>query len=95
MPSSGCFHTSQVWSTSARRNPHSSGEIAPACFCSRKAQSSTSPGRDPLPSGDLVLRVDPPSSRFVRFDHPADYFTIDYPDNWTAYPSGLAVSLAR
>jgi len=58
------------------------------------ALSNPSSNQDPLPAGSVVLRVDPPSSRFLRFDHPTSFFTIDYPDNWTAYPSGLAVSLA-
>lgn len=58
------------------------------------AQSSISPSLDTLVRGVVVARVDPPSSRFLRFEHPAGFFTIDYPDNWNAYPSGLAVSLA-
>ena len=58
------------------------------------AQSSLSPSLDTLSSGEVVARVDPPSSRFLRFEHPSGFFTIDYPDNWTAYPSGMAVSLA-
>jgi len=58
------------------------------------AQSNISPSLDTLAGGQVVARVDPPSSRFLRFEHPAGFFTIDYPDNWNAYPSGLAVSLA-
>ncbi|HVT41215.1 MAG TPA: M48 family metallopeptidase [Gemmatimonadaceae bacterium] len=44
----------------------------------------------------VAVRVDPPSTRFVRFAHPAGFITIDYPDNWSAYaaPSGFAVSIA-
>ena len=58
------------------------------------AQSNISPGLDTLVGGQVVARVDPPSSRFLRFEQPASFFTMDYPDNWTAYPSGLAVSMA-
>jgi len=57
-------------------------------------QPNGSSSLDTLVSGQVVARVDPPSSRFLRFEHPAGFFTMDYPDNWSAYPSGLAVSLA-
>jgi hypothetical protein len=42
------------------------------------------------------VRVDPPSSRFQRFEQPKGLFTIEHPDNWRAYPSssGYAVSMA-
>jgi Zn-dependent protease with chaperone function len=58
------------------------------------AQSNVSPSLDTLAGGQVVARVDPPSSRFLRFEHPAGFFTMDYPDNWNVYPAGLAVSLA-
>jgi len=58
------------------------------------AQSNTSPSLDTLAGGRVVARVDPPSSRLLRFEHSSGFFTIEYPDNWNAYPSGLAVSLA-
>lgn len=58
------------------------------------AQSSVSPAPDTLVDGQVVPRLDPPSSRFLRFEQPGGLFAIDYPDNWTAYPSGLAVSMA-
>ncbi len=51
-------------------------------------------GPDTMVTGRVEVRVASPSSRFVRFAHPSGFFTVDYPDNWTAYPSGLAVSLA-
>jgi hypothetical protein len=39
--------------------------------------------------------VDPPSSRFRRFEQPNGYFTIEYPENWRAYASdSFAVSMA-
>lgn len=52
------------------------------------------PQHDSVATGQLTVRVAPPSSRFLQFAHPAGFFTIDYPENWKAYPSGLAVSLA-
>ena len=58
------------------------------------AQSNVTPSLDTLAGGQVVARVDPPSSRFLRFEHPTGFFTMDYPDNWNVYPSGLAVSLA-
>jgi Zn-dependent protease with chaperone function len=58
------------------------------------AQPNVSPGLDTLANGQIVLRVDAPSSRFLRFEHATGFFTIDYPDNWNAYPSALAVALA-
>lgn len=42
----------------------------------------------------VTLQIQPPSSRFENFEQPNGFFTIAYPDNWQAYPSGLAVSLA-
>jgi Zn-dependent protease with chaperone function len=41
-----------------------------------------------------AVRVDPPSSRFVRFRQPNGFFTVDLPDNWATYPSGFAVTMA-
>ena len=58
------------------------------------AQSNSASSLDTLAGGRVVARVDPPSSRLLRFEHSSGFFTIDYPDNWNAYPSGLAVSLA-
>ncbi|HEX9893903.1 MAG TPA: M48 family metallopeptidase [Gemmatimonadales bacterium] len=45
-------------------------------------------------TGQLAVRVDPPSSRFEQLVHPSGFFTIDHPENWQTYPSGLAVSMA-
>jgi len=70
-----------------RRLPAASGQQV-------AAQSNISPSLDTLTSGQVVARVDAPSTRFLRFEQPAGFFTIDYPDNWNAYPSGLAVSMA-
>lgn len=41
------------------------------------------------------VRIDPPSSRYARFDQRDGFFSIDYPDNWQAYmPSqGYGVTL--
>ena len=49
---------------------------------------------DTLEQARVDLRVAPPSGRFARFSQPSGFFTVDYPDNWTAYPSGYAASLA-
>jgi hypothetical protein len=35
-----------------------------------------------------------PSSRFSRFNHPDQLIAIDYPENWSANPSGSAISFA-
>jgi hypothetical protein len=35
-----------------------------------------------------------PSSRFSRFNHPDQLVAIDHPDNWSAFPSGFAISFA-
>jgi Zn-dependent protease with chaperone function len=40
------------------------------------------------------VQVARPSSRLVRFAQPNGFFSINYPANWRAYPSGLAVTLA-
>lgn len=52
------------------------------------------PQQDSVVTGQLAVRVAPPSSRFLQFAHPTGFFTIDHPENWQAYPSGFAVSLA-
>jgi len=51
-------------------------------------------GRDTLVTGPFPVQVQPPSTQFRRFSHSTGFFTIDYPTNWTAYPSGYAVSMA-
>jgi len=57
-------------------------------------QSNITPSQDTAPGSPTTVRVDPPSSRFVRFEHPSGFFTVEHPDNWNVYPSGLAVSIA-
>jgi hypothetical protein len=44
----------------------------------------------------MSARVAPPSAHSARFQQSSGFFTIDYPDNWHAYPanSGVGVSLA-
>jgi len=42
----------------------------------------------------VTVTVAAPSARFARFSHPNGFFTIDYPNNWRAYASGNAVSIA-
>lgn len=48
------------------------------------------------PTQPVQVRVPAPSSRFVRFEQPNGFFTIEHPDNWRASGStpGFAVSIA-
>ena len=56
---------------------------------------ATGPGPQTTPAaGPLAVHIAAPSARFVRFAQPNGFFTIDHPDNWQAYPSGFAVSIA-
>lgn len=55
---------------------------------------NTSTGTVDIPTGTATVTVPAPSTRYVRFSHGNGFFTIDYPDNWRAFPSGLAVSIA-
>jgi Zn-dependent protease with chaperone function len=55
---------------------------------------STSTGTVVLPNETVTVNVPAPSTRFTRFSLGTGFFTIDYPSNWRAYPSGLAVSFA-
>ena len=55
---------------------------------------TTSPGTVAIPNETVTINVTTPSSTFARFRHGAGFFTVDYPNNWRAYQSGLAVSLA-
>jgi hypothetical protein len=50
--------------------------------------------QDTVVTGQVAVNVDAPSSRLVQFAQANGFFTIDYPDNWQAYPSGFAVSMA-
>jgi Zn-dependent protease with chaperone function len=52
------------------------------------------PDQQPVPTGQVAVRVDPASTRFQQFRHPQNFFTIDYPENWEAYSTGLATSIA-
>src|SRR6185503_1690208 len=55
---------------------------------------STSTGTVAIPNETVTLNVPTPSSTYARFRHGAGFFTVDYPNNWRAYQSGLAVSMA-
>jgi len=55
---------------------------------------TTSTGTVVMPNETVTVNVPAPSTRFSRFSHGNGFFTIDYPSNWRAYQSGLAVSLA-
>jgi beta-barrel assembly-enhancing protease len=54
----------------------------------------TSTGTVAIPDERVTVNVPTPSSTFARFRHGNNFFTVDYPNNWRAYQSGLAVSLA-
>ena len=52
-------------------------------------------GEQQPPTIDQVsVRIDEPSSTFVRFAHSSGFFTIDHPNNWNTFGSGMAVSMA-
>jgi Zn-dependent protease with chaperone function len=58
---------------------------------------TSSPGEVVIPTpatGTVSVTVPSPSTRYVRYTHSNGFFTIDYPSNWKAFPSGTAVSLA-
>lgn len=42
----------------------------------------------------VPVQVTPPSNTFVRFAHTSGFFTIDHPNNWNTFGSGIAVSMA-
>lgn len=52
------------------------------------------PDPQPVPTGQVAVRVDPAATRFEPFRHPQNFFTIDYPENWEVYSTGLATSIA-
>jgi hypothetical protein len=54
----------------------------------------TSTGTVALPNERITVNIPTPSSTFARFNQGAGFFSVDYPNNWQAYPSGLAVSMA-
>lgn len=54
----------------------------------------TSTGTVVQPNETVRVTVPAPSTTTVRFSHNAGYFSVEYPQNWRAYQTGLAVSLA-
>jgi Zn-dependent protease with chaperone function len=68
---------------------------APSTVAQRLEEPRNQDSRSP-DSGQFDVRVQEPSSRFQRFEHPNGFFTIEHPDNWRAYASdsGYAVSIA-
>jgi Zn-dependent protease with chaperone function len=44
--------------------------------------------------GPVSVQVEQPSSTFARFAHSTGFFTIDYPNNWRTYGTGMAASMA-
>ena len=57
------------------------------------AGTATVPAAETGP-GNVDLSIERPSTRFSRFSQANGFFTIDYPNNWQAYGSGYAVSIA-
>jgi hypothetical protein len=71
-------------------------KLSPASPRVALSEEPRSQDRRAQDSGQYDVRVDQPSSRFLRFEQSNGYFTIEYPDNWRAYASGsgYAVSMA-
>ncbi|HKP29926.1 MAG TPA: M48 family metallopeptidase [Gemmatimonadales bacterium] len=44
--------------------------------------------------GRVPVQIVEPSGTFVRFAHSSGFFTIDHPNNWNTFGSGIAVSMA-
>jgi len=57
-------------------------------------QVNTSTGTVVTPDERVAVRIPAPSTTYARFQHGSGYFTIEYPNNWRTYSSGLAVSIA-
>ncbi|HEV8365999.1 MAG TPA: M48 family metallopeptidase [Gemmatimonadaceae bacterium] len=57
--------------------------------------TTTSTGTVARPA-NIRVSVPAPSSRFLKFDHPSGFFSIQYPSNWRTYATttNLAVSMA-
>jgi Zn-dependent protease with chaperone function len=56
-------------------------------------QSSGAVVNDPT-TQPVTITVAPPSARYARYSHPTGFFTVDFPNNWRAYSSGTAVTIA-
>jgi Zn-dependent protease with chaperone function len=58
--------------------------------------TETSPGTVARPTDVVTVNVPAPSSRFVKFDQPNGFFSIQYPNNWSTFAtaSSFAASLA-
>jgi len=57
-------------------------------------QYNTSTGTVATPTDRVTVRIPAPSTTYTRFQHGSGFFSIEYPDNWRTYSSGLAVSIA-
>lgn len=57
-------------------------------------EPKSSAGTVALETPTVAPVIPEPSSRFGRFNHPQEIIAIDYPDNWSANPSGNAISFA-
>jgi Zn-dependent protease with chaperone function len=58
------------------------------------AESSPSSVADDGTVQPVTVTIPAPSTRFARYSQPNGFFTIDYPNNWRATGTGMAVSLA-
>jgi hypothetical protein len=50
--------------------------------------------RDTPAIGQVTVQIVQPSSTFVRFSQTNGFFTIEHPNNWNTFGSGVAVSMA-
>ena len=64
----------------------------PAATSQRVTLAEADPGTPT--TGPVTVQVEQPSSAFVRLSTSSGLFTIEHPDNWRSYGTGLAVSMA-
>ena len=57
-------------------------------------QYNTSTGTVVNPNERVTVSLPAPSNTYTRFQHGSGFFSIEYPNNWRTYSSGLAVSIA-
>lgn len=70
------------------------GGLAASASSTTAPAYTASPGTVVQPNERVTVSVPAPSVTVSRFTHSGGYFTVDYPDNWRTYQSGLAVSIA-
>jgi hypothetical protein len=87
--------TQEVGGFASIRSRLGGSTLASAQTQTQWPQQTASTGDVALPpNGQIRVSIGPPSTRFTRFQQPNGFFTIDFPDNWRAYPAGLAVTIA-